>query len=377
MELIPSPEQFFQHFHSTPSVTPYRGLQRQLSTSALYKRSIAILRTAVRNKDVHTLARIESLRLPHAGRWLCITPSDPALRLSDEYWAVNIRLFLGLPPTTLSFPPPVSSCFHGSLTDYNDNLATDPLHFLNCSALKRTSGLIGHDMINRILLESCRELHQRCIWQPHHLAGSIAGEQPDLYIQFIQGSSRKIIADVVVTNCQAPSYRGRATWNCKSVLADSETQKESKYAHLAVPNQAQIIGLAFDALGGIGPHAQELINYICVLSQESPLLLSPRDFVSLLRDRISIALAQRAGALVEEGESRVLNATSTMLIARPSPPAVSTQSNTHNRTHTQTTRTRPLPKGLRTRWGPVLVRRRQSGSDDGNGNGGLRGTWAE
>ena len=137
---------------------------------------------------------------------------------------------------------------------------------------------------------------------------TIAGEQPDLYIQFIQGSSRKIIADVVVTNCQAPSYRGRATWNCKSVLADSETQKESKYAHLAVPNQAQIIGLAFDALGGIGPHAQELINYICVLSQESPLLLSPRDFVSLLRDRISIALAQRAGALVEEGESRVLNA---------------------------------------------------------------------
>ena len=75
--------------------------------------------------------------------------------------------------------------------------------------------------------------------------------------------------------------------------------------------------MAFDALGGIGPHAQELINYICVLSQESPLLLSPRDFVSLLRDRISIALAQRAGALVEEGESRVLNATSTMLIARP------------------------------------------------------------
>ena len=184
----------------------------------------------------------------------------------------------------------------------------------------------------------------------------------------------------MVTNCQAPSYRERATWNCKGVLADSETHKESKYAHLAVPNQAQIIGLAFDTLGGMGPHAQELINYICVLSQESPLLLSPRDFVSLLRDRISIALAQRAGALVEEGESRVLNATNMMLIARPSPPAVSThdQSNTHNRTHTQTTRTRPLPKGLRTRWTPV--RRRQTGSEDGNGNGGLRlmrGTWAE
>ena len=40
----------------------------------------------------------------------------------------------------------------------------------------------------------------------------------------------------------------------------------------------------------------------CVLSQESPLLVSPRDFASLLRDRISIALAERAGALIQEGE---------------------------------------------------------------------------
>jgi hypothetical protein len=357
MELIPSPEQFFQHFHSTPSVTPYRGLQRQLSTSALYKRSIAILRTAVRNKDVHTLARIESLRQPHAGRWLCITPSDPRLRLSDQYWAVNIRLFLGLQPTTRPLPPPVSSCFHGSRFLCNEDLTKDPLHFLNCTALKRTSGLTGHDTINKIILESCRDLYQRCVWQPLHLAGSRAGEQPDLYIEFIQNSIRKVIADVVVTNCQAASYCNRAVWNCKAVLADRERLKEFKYAHLAVPNQAEIIGLAFDALGGMGPHAEELINYICELSQESPLLLSPRNFASLIRDRISIALARRAGALIQEGENRIRYVTSTMLTARPSPSTPSTPSPTHDHTRTQTTpvRIRRLPKGMR--WTP---RRRQN-----------------
>ena len=77
------------------------------------------------------------------------------------------------------------------------------------------------------------------------------------------------------------------------MLADRERLKEFKYAHLAVPNPAEIIGLAFDALGGMGPHAEELINYLCELSQESPLLLSPRNFASLIRVRISIALAQR------------------------------------------------------------------------------------
>src|SRR5277367_3580821 len=69
----------------------------------------------------------------------------------------------------------------------------------------------------------------------------------------------------------------------------------------------------------MGPHAEELINYICELSQESSLLFSPRDFASRIRDRISIALAKRAGALIQEGENRVNNATSTMSTARPSP----------------------------------------------------------
>ena len=113
------------------------------------------------------------------------------------------------------------------------DLAKDPLHFLNCIALKRTSGLTGHDTINKIILESCRNLYQRCVWQPLHLAGSKAEEQPDFYIEFNQNSIRKIIADVVVTNCQAASYRDRAVWNCKAVLADRERLKESKYAHLA------------------------------------------------------------------------------------------------------------------------------------------------
>jgi hypothetical protein len=252
-------------------------------------------------------------------------------------------------------------------------LDKDPLHFLNCIALKRTSGLTGHDTVNKIILESCRELYQRCVWQPLHLAGSKTEEQPDLYIEFNQTSIRKIIADVVVTNCQAASYRNRAVCDCKAVLADRERLKESKYAHLAVPNQAEIIGLAFDALGGMGPHAEELINYICELSQESSLLLSPRDFASRIRDRISIALAQRAGALIQEGENRVSYATNTMSTARPSPsnsnsaPSTSSRSPTHHhtRTRTQTTRVRSrrLPKGMR--WTP-RKRRNEGETESGN-----------
>ena len=203
------------------------------------------------------------------------------------------------------------------------------------------------------------------------MAGSRTEEQ---YIEFNQNSIRKMTADVVVTNCQAASYRNRAVWSCKAVLADRGRLKESKYAHLAVPNQAQIIGLSFDALGGMGPHAQELINYICVLSQESPLLVSPRDFASLLRDRISIALAERAGALIQEGESRVLHATDWMSTARPPPatqdlPAQSASRNL-TRTRIHTLRTAGPPPN-RSRWIPV--RRNRSGGDQESGdvNGGL------
>ena len=149
----------------------------------------------------------------------------------------------------------------------------------------------------------------------------------------------------------------------ESCTADRERRKESKYAHLAIPNQAEIIGLAFDALGGMGPHAEELINYICELSQESPLLLSPRDFASLIRDRISIALARRAGALIEEGENRIRYATGRMLTARPSPPTPSTPSPTHDHTRTQTTRVwiRRAPKGMR--W---IRRKRPTEGESGN-----------
>ena len=76
--------------------------------------------------------------------------------------------------------------------------------------LHTISGLTGHDTVNKIILESCRDLYQRCVWQPLHLAGSKAEEQPDFYIKFNQTSTRKIIADVVVTNCQAAPYRDRA-----------------------------------------------------------------------------------------------------------------------------------------------------------------------
>ena len=127
----------------------------------------------------------------------------------------------------------------------------------------------------------------------------------------------------------------------------------------------------FDALGGMGPHAEELINYICELSQESSLLLSPRDFASRIRDRISIALAQRAGALIQEGENRVSYATSTMSTARPSPsnsnsaPSTSSRSPTHHHTRTQTTRVRSrrLPKGMR--WTP-RKRRNEGETESGN-----------
>ena len=100
-----------------------------------------------------------------------------------------------------------------------------------------------------------------------------------------------------------------------------------------------------------------MVNYICELSQQSP-----RD-LPLLRDRYSIALARRAGALIQEGENRIRYVTSTMLTARPSPSTPLTPSPTHDHTRTQTTpvRFRRLPKGMR--WTP---RKRRNEGESGN-----------
>src|SRR5882724_511076 len=93
--------------------------------------------------------------------------------------------------------------------------------------------------------------------------GKHPGEQPDLLIELYQPVPRKIIADVVIVNCQAPSHIMTTWWNALEVLDTAEYNKHTKYGHLAAPNQAQVTGMAFDALGGYGDCADEIVTALC------------------------------------------------------------------------------------------------------------------
>lgn len=262
---------------------------------------------------MRTLARLNSLSHPAAGRWLKVIPSDPTLTLSDQVWTTNLRLYLGLPP--MSVPVAVWSCSHGSLFDCNGSLQKDEWHWLSCNSLKRGAGLHGHDAVASIMYEAGRELHQVCEWQPTHLIGATGGEQPDLLLHL---AKRKILGDVTIVNPLAPTHVHKAAWEHGGVLFDREKAKQEKYAHLAKPNSATVVGLAFDVFGGIGRGATDTLEHLCQMAQESFLIISPMLFANRLFDRIAVALARRVGALIQQGAIKLQRATRRMLISRAS-----------------------------------------------------------
>jgi hypothetical protein len=169
----------------------------------------------------------------------------------------------------------------------------------------------GHDSIARILLNAALKLHQNGEWQPKHLASE--NDQPDLLLEL---GGEEIIADVTIINPIAPSHVDSSAWQQHAALYDAEENKKKKYHHIGKHINARVVGLAFDVFGAMGEGAKELLDRLCLISLETP-LVSPADFTRDLFDSIAITLARRVGALVKEGRDRLIRQSMTSPISKP------------------------------------------------------------
>jgi len=133
-------------------------------------------------------ARLLSSRAPFAGAWLNSPLGDPLLRLNDKFFAMAVRLRLGLPPQD-RLP---AKCACGAL------LLGDPHHFLSCHNLK-TTATARHDRLLYLLARLAK-------------LGDIATQvevpledlkRPDVIFHL---PSRVLATDVSVTHPSAKSY---------------------------------------------------------------------------------------------------------------------------------------------------------------------------
>jgi hypothetical protein len=211
-------------------------------------------------------------------------------------------------------PDSLSHCWHGCLLDSNYSLQDDPWHWLNCNGLKRTAGLEGHDTLAHIILKTASKVHQTGQWQPTNLTQD-SRLQPDLLL-YLDG--KRLLCDVTVINPIAPSKLKGPYWTTFAATTHiAEQNKINKYKQLGQTMGAEVVGMAFNVFGGMGPGAHRILTKLATLSQEA-YGISPSQFATHLFDAVAIAVVRRVGSMIAEGLVRQHQATCRMRMARPS-----------------------------------------------------------
>ena len=212
-DILPeSPSSFFTYYQHESTV-PVSGLQSALNSRATKHLFNAAIDRAESKSDIAAIARLKSITAPHASDWKATLPSNNAMTLSDIHYRIAALFNLGISLPHL--PPDCHGCGGKNI------VATDPYHYLSCTAHKRKEITIGHNMVVHVLYKYNHLTGGAGVKEPKDLHGS-DGRCPDLQMV---SNNEHIITDVQITNPLCPTNQKGAA---RKQLFAAERVREPK-----------------------------------------------------------------------------------------------------------------------------------------------------
>jgi len=164
----------------------------------------------------------------------------------------------------------------------------DPLHALSCKLTRGREVTWRHDIVVDPVATGLRQCGTRVrVEQTSDEQNS--KQRPDIYAII---SGQPTFIDVGIVQPSAVSYRGKDT-----LVRTKEYEKEkiSKYAELAMENDARIIPFIIESNGGYGEQAGYVLDDIKVFAHEEALAFAQSEVVRDMMDAVAIAV-QRGNA---------------------------------------------------------------------------------
>jgi hypothetical protein len=226
-----------------------------------------------------------SLKNPHAGRWLSVIPRARRFVMTDAEFVVAARARLYVQGHRV----PLVYC---SCQPFRDGVVghyvEDPLHALSCKLTRGREVTWRHDIVVDPVATGLRQCGTRV--RVEQMSDEQNSKQrPDIFAII---SGQPTFIDVGIVQPSAVSYRGK-----DPLVRTKEYEKEkiSKYAELAMENDARIIPFIIESNGGYGERAGYVLDDIKVFAHEEALAFAPSEVVRDMMDAVAIAV-QRGNA---------------------------------------------------------------------------------
>ena len=271
---------------------------------------IALATDLFNSASVDMRARLLSLRLPHAGRWIRSFPASHESTMPDTHYRLATCARLGLLPHPL-LQGPCAAC-------RTQEMSLSPAHFLGCPQMARTSLTARHDSAVRRLHSFFTSLDIPSYVEPR--MDDQDGKHPDLEVHLETGV---VLIDVSVVCPCAPSYVDSAARDASACLRAREQAKIAKYRQQVAEARALFVPFVVSAFGGFGAAACDFLSLLRVAAAARMDALWARNPVDELVRDLSMGL-QRGNAIAQiEGCRRcgqaVLGSRS-LVLAPPAPP---------------------------------------------------------
>jgi len=208
--------------------------------------------------------------------------------LHDDAYCQAARLRLGLKPHRDDLLPVDCLICHAST-------ATDPWHYLICKGYRKTILGARHDSIVKAVQEVVQIAGGAVVCEPPRTSTDDL-RRPDHLIAL---DNKLIYTDVSVTHPTAVSYVAQKLSLGQLQLADKKAQEKiDKYKDI-IPTSAEFNPFVVETYGGIGRHAQHLINQISVYASEHQSVWDENEVGNFL----TFAIAMN----IQRGNARAVN----------------------------------------------------------------------
>ena len=234
--------------------------------------------------DERSLARLLASCAPESGAWLKALPSASlGLSLDNSALRIAVGLRLGSPLGL------AHQCICGEVVDKLGH------HGLAC---KKSAGRqLRHNLLNDIILRALQSAGVPSAREPPGLSRSDM-KRPDGVTLVPWSRGRCLLWDATCPDTLAPSHVSRSAVDVGSAARTAETNKQTKYASLAVCHDFVPIAIeTFGTWGSVG------LSFVNELGRRIIAVTGEERAASFLRQRLSLAL-QRGNAAAVLGTFR-------------------------------------------------------------------------